>query len=89
MPNAVPRYRSSPTKTGIAAIKVKALLVSANELMRIGAKGWTFVKAIKTKTTIYSAAVHETNIIRQPYLSKKAPTRGVSRMGITPWMEEL
>ncbi len=59
-PKAVPSNRSSPTKTGIEARYVKALDVKANEDSRIGAKGCTVVKPIRTNTTIYNNAVHET-----------------------------
>lgn len=51
-PNAVPRRASSPTRIGIDAIKVIALVLSAKELSRIGPSGWTVVKPISAKTTM-------------------------------------
>lgn len=61
-PNAVPSSASLPTKIGIDAIKVMALVLSANELSKIGARGWTAVSPIRAKTTMYMTAVNETDI---------------------------
>jgi len=78
-------------------MKVMALLLRAKELIKMGTKGCTVVKPISAKTTMYMAAVIETtcmlatqrlgdlpNGMRQPNLSKKAPTAGVRTMGTTP-----
>jgi hypothetical protein len=59
-PNAVPRSASSPTRIGIEAMKVMALLLRAKELSKMGASGCTVVKPINAKTTMYTAAVIET-----------------------------
>jgi len=38
-PNAVPKRASLPTRTGMEAMKVMALVLSANELSKIGPNG--------------------------------------------------
>lgn len=50
IPRAVPNNESSPTKMGIEAIKVMALVDRANEEMRIGQRGWTVVRPMRAKT---------------------------------------
>jgi hypothetical protein len=42
------------------AIKVIALVLSAKELSKIGANGWTVVKPIRANTMMYMAPVNET-----------------------------
>lgn len=59
-PNAVPSKASFPTRMGIDAIKVMALVLSAKELSKIGANGWTVVKPIRANTMMYKAPVKET-----------------------------
>jgi len=41
--------------------KVMALEERANEEMRMGARGWTVVRPIRTKTIMYRRPVHETD----------------------------
>lgn len=43
-------------------MKVIAFVLSAKELSRIGAKGWTVVSPIKAKTTTYKAPVNDTAV---------------------------
>lgn len=51
-PKAVPRRALFPTRIGIDAINVIALVLSAKELNSIGASGWTVVKPIRANTMI-------------------------------------
>ncbi|ALO69706.1 hypothetical protein CNL06415 [Cryptococcus deneoformans JEC21] len=55
IPRAVPNNESSPTKMGIEAIKVMALVDRANEEMRIGQRGWTVDVYHKVKRTYRKA----------------------------------
>jgi hypothetical protein len=59
-PMAVPSMASFPTSTGMAQRKVMALDERAKEESKIGARGWTFVNPMSTKTTMYSRPVQET-----------------------------
>jgi hypothetical protein len=60
-PKAVPIFMSFPTSTGSAHRNVIALEESAKEESRIGARGWTLVKPMSTKTTMYRAPVADTD----------------------------
>lgn len=51
-PMAVPSNESSPTRTGIAAMNEMALVLSAKDDSRIGARGWTVVKPNRANTTM-------------------------------------
>lgn len=49
-PNAVPIRRSVPTRTGMEAVNVSALVERAKDDSRMGPSGWTLVRPIRAKT---------------------------------------